>query len=42
MRRLYERLKGTSYGDNEWLIVVPFWALFMFICLVELAKGVGA
>lgn len=42
MRKWYDRLKGTSYGKNEWTLVVPFWALFMFICMVEIAKGVGA
>ena len=41
MRKWYDRLKGT-YNDGDEYIVVPFWALFMFICLVELAKGVGA
>ena len=41
MRKLYERLKGT-YREGDELIVMTMWALFLFICMVEIAKGVGA
>lgn len=38
MRKWYERLKGT-YREGDELIVATMWALFLFICIVEIIKG---